>query len=56
MHAHKGAHKQVYTHTYKQVDTCIQTLALKGIIGYLDYSFKIVIFESFKANRIFVSF
>ena len=56
MHAYKCTHKQVYTHTYKQVDTCTQTLVLKGIIGYLDYSFKIVIFESFKANRIFFSF
>ena len=31
-------------------------LVLKGIIGYSDYLFEIVIFESFKTNRIFVSF
>ena len=31
-------------------------LVLKGIIGYSDYSFEIVIFKSFETNRIFVSF
>ena len=31
-------------------------VVLKGIIRYSDYLFKIVIFESFETNRIFISF
>ena len=34
----------------------VELLVLKGIIGYLDYSFEMVIFESFETNQIFVSF
>ena len=29
-------------------------LVLKGIIGYSDYSFAMVIFECFKSNEIFI--
>ena len=33
---------------------CQTRLVLKGIIGYSDYSFAMVIFECFKSNGIFV--
>ena len=42
----------VHCNTLKQYTT----LVLKGLIGYSDYSFETVIFESFETNRIFVSF
>ena len=60
-------YRHIYTYTYTHVQTHTYTNAiqthtythipvLKGIIGYPDYSFKIVIFKSFKTNQIFVSF
>ena len=36
--------------------TAASTVVPKGIIGYSDYSFAMVIFECFKSNGIFVVF
>ena len=44
----------VYGEMHCYDHACI--VVLKGIIGYSDYSFEIVIFESFETNQIFVSF
>ena len=43
--------------TYVCAHVCyVGVLVMKGIIGYLDYSFQIVMFESFETNQIFVFF
>ena len=39
---------------YKNFYSYVLHIVLKGIIGYSDYSFAMVIFECFKSNGIFV--
>ena len=45
----------IYKSLFPDIDNCC-TLVLKGIIGYLDYSLEMEIFEYCQANRIFVCY